>query len=458
MEDINTFRVHSISSSFQSSADDIELPKEVGRFLSFVSLQSLVIVILGSIELELCLENEEPVGLLSISLIMFIGAGGSAYLVFHSIFHEIKEELWATIAMMLSIVGLQFWVLWFSLSAVPLLMSIIVTTMVICVFVFVCRVNTMTKAFGDYAYRQTKGNPLLNRVLMSYYRLRALQLIDLYAHVCTALLFLECLPTFQGALTALILSMLFNAVWSIILDYTVRREWSEYLVFCCLLAMVSLLGVFVEGFWVIWKYKEFQSNYRIPDLFLIFAILTSLLRFGVIYKAFVAYNNFGQGLREVLLKRRYSIVEHTEQTKGGPGPKKSIKNAVGRSTTKSNLLPNRSFRGSVWSKVLTDSKRIPIKTPNQKPFCYHKGEASFSYKVPSQGHGNEEEIENLQSYFEPALLQPTGSIQAAEPTGVPGEQEDQGLIQRRPNEKSHLQIRTHGDSVSTSSSYGSMIG
>jgi len=459
MEDINTFRVNSISSSFRSSADDTELPKEVGRFLTFVSLQSLVIVILGSIELELSLNDEEHVGLLSISFIMFVGAGGSAYLVFHSIFNEIKEELWATVAIIISVVALQFWVLLFSLAAVPLLMSIIVATMVICAFVFVCRFNIITQAFGDYAYRQTRGNPLLNRVLMSYYRMRALQLIDVYAHVCTAVLFLDCLPTFQGALTALILSMLFNIVWSLILDYTVRREWSEYLFICCLLAMVSLLGVFVEGFWVIWRYKELHSNYRIPDLFLIFAILTSLLRFGVMYMAFVAYNNFGQGLREVLLGRRDSILERSEHTKGGPGPKKSMKNTVGRCATKSNLLISNSARGSVSSKVfLNENMRIRIKTQNQKPFCYHKGEASLSYKVPTPGHGNEDQLENLQSYWEPPARPPIGSVQAADTSGAMGEQEDQALIRQRPSEKSHLQVRTRGDSSSTSSSYGSMIG
>lgn len=170
--------------------------------------------------------------------------------------------------------------------------------------------------------------------------------------------------------------------------------------------------------------------------------------------AFGAYNSFGQGLREVLLSRRYTILEHTEQTKGGPSPKENIKNTEGRTATESNLLLRRSFRGSVHSKVLRDSKKILNKEPSQKPFCYHKREASFSLKVPSSGHCD---AENLQAHLEPPAIPPIGSIQAADPTGVIGEQRDLESMQRRTNEKSHLK-RAHGGSNSTSSSYGSIIG
>lgn len=458
MEDTNNFRVHSFSDSLRGSADEIELPKQVRRFLSFSSLQSLFVVILGSIELEHSLSEEDQVGLLSISFIMFFSAVGSLYLVFHSIFHEVKEELWATVAITTAIVGLQVWVLWFSLTAVPLLTSILVITVVLCAFVFICYLTTITLAFGDYAYRQTKGNPLLNRVLMSYYRLRTLQLIDVYANLCTAVIFLECLPTFQGALTALILSMFLTVGCSLILDYSVRQEWPEYLFICCVLVMVSQLGVFVEGFWVIWKYSEFKSSYRIPDLFLIFAVLTSLLRFGVIYMAFVAYSNFGQGLREVLLDRRDSILEHKEQTKGASSPKEIIENNTERFATKSKLLPRNSPRTSIYSKgLLGGNLMIPSKEQaRQKPFCYHKGEASMSYKVLASEHGTGNQAENLQLYWEPPSRPPMSSIQAGD--CMIGEREDQGYIRSRTSEKSHLQARTRGDSSTTSSSYGSIIG
>jgi len=460
MEDTNTFRVHSFSDSLRGSADEIELPKHVRRFLTFTSLQSLVVVILGSIELEHSLSEEDQVGLLSVSFIMFFSAGASLYLVFHSIFNEIKEELWATLAIITTIFGLQFWVLYFSQTPVPFLASILVITLVICALVFIYCLTTITLAFGDYAYRQTKGNPLLNRVLMSYYRLRTFQLIDVYANLCTAVLFLECIPTFQGALTVLILSIFFTVGWSLILDYSIRREWPEYVFICCALVMVTQLGVFVEGFWVIWKYKEFKSNYRIPDLFLIFAVLTSLLRFVVIYLVFVAYSNFGNGLREVLLARRDSILEQPEQTKGASIPKKILKINTRRAASKSNMLPSNSPRTSVYSKgLLGESMMIPSKEQSRsKPFCYHKGEASFSYKVLNPEEEADDQAENLQLYWEPPSRPPMSSIQAGDQSCITGEREDRGYIRSRLSEKSHLQARTRGDSSTTSSSYGSIIG